>query len=156
MRVYTTVKSRTMDQNGILLAAESIGRFLESGMIRHRGGRQRKGEDSAVPQLALHPDLATMRVHDVLGNGKPQAGTTRLPRARLIHPVEALEDASLVLGGNPRAEVLHKELHPLVPLLRHAMTSPQTEASTAAAIFGRILHQVAEYLLQRVRIGHDD
>jgi len=51
-----------------------------------------------------------MRLHHVTRDGETKAGAAGLPGAGLVDPVEALEDAIEVLGGNAGAEVANAEL----------------------------------------------
>ena len=50
-----------------------------------------------------------MGQHDVFGDRQSQPGSSGFARARLVHPVEALEQARQVLGGNAGTEILHIE-----------------------------------------------
>jgi hypothetical protein len=65
-----------------------------------------------VPGAALHPNLAALRLDDMLDDGEPEAGAALLARPRLVHPVEALENPRLGLRGQPRAVVTHADLDP--------------------------------------------
>ena len=52
-----------------------------------------------------------MGLHHVTRDGEAEAGAAGLPGAGLVDPVEAFEDATEVLGGNPWAKVADAELN---------------------------------------------
>lgn len=53
--------------------------------------------------LALHLDAAMMRFHDPGANSEPQPGALFRMGPGVIRPVEAVEDALLILTGNADA-----------------------------------------------------
>ncbi len=60
-------------------------------------------------EFAFGADGAAVGQHDVLGNGKAEAGAPGLAGAGFVDAIEALEQAREVLRGNASAEVLDKE-----------------------------------------------
>src|SRR5579859_5461172 len=81
-------------------------------------GREGEKEGGPFAQLALHPDFATMRLHDVFDNRKPEASPSLVPGTRLIHSIKPLKNTIESLPRNARAIVPHKDLNfPAVNLL---------------------------------------
>ena len=78
-------------------------------MLRELCGRQRERESAAVVEFAFGADGATVGAHDVLGDGKAEAGAPGFARARFVDAVETLEEARQVLGGNTGAVVANVE-----------------------------------------------
>ncbi len=81
------------------------------GGLRSRRQWQREMEAGALAEFAFSPDAAAVSLHNVLDDGKAEAGAAGFARARLVNAVEALKDALQVLGGDAGAEVLNGELH---------------------------------------------
>src|SRR5213083_1564729 len=86
-----------------------------------------------------------MSQHNVLGNSEAQAGSSRLPGPRLVDSVETLEQAWQVLGRNAGTEILHVKLH-----AAWGRPRSQHNSSPSGSILERILHQVGEYLMDRL------
>src|SRR5437879_12902752 len=82
-----------------------------------------------------------MSQHNVLGNGEPQAGPSRLPRPGLIHAIKTLEKTRQVLRRDAGNEILHVKLHA-------AGERPRSQhyPATGGSILERIFHQVGEHL----------
>src|SRR5690606_19420128 len=72
---------------------------------------QRDPKARALPQLARHPDAATVRLDQVLDDGETKAGAAEIARAPLVHPVEALEHTTEVLLRDSGPIVFHAQLH---------------------------------------------
>src|SRR5713101_8077828 len=90
----------------------STSRKNPGKIFRHRLNlRQGEEKTGALAQLALYPDFAAVRLHDVFDDGEAEAGAARLARARAVHAVKSLEDAVLRLGGNSWAVALDPELN---------------------------------------------
>src|SRR5689334_8509911 len=87
---------------------------------------------------------------DVLHNCQSQPCTARLSRSRLVHPVEALEQAWQVFGRNSSSEVSYEELH-------HATVHPRSKLhlSPSWRVLDGIVHQIYEYLMNRIPVGLD-
>src|SRR4029077_17775776 len=58
-------------------------------------------ECRSLVEAALHSDRPAVRRYQVLHDGKAQAGATQFAGARLVHAIEALEEARQLLGGDP-------------------------------------------------------
>ena len=59
------------------------------------------------PGWDIDGDLSAVGLGDVLDDGQPEARAAQLAAARLVHAVEALEEARQVLGGDAAALVAH-------------------------------------------------
>src|SRR5690606_27197049 len=75
-----------------------------------RPGRQRQRERRALALPGLDPALAVVVGGDVADDGEPEPGAAGLPAAGPVDPVEALEDALEVAGGDAGAVVAHGDL----------------------------------------------
>ena len=60
-----------------------------------------------MTRLALQLDLTLHGTDQVLDDGQPQAGSAKLTAARLVDPVETLEDALAIRGRNSEPRVPH-------------------------------------------------
>src|SRR5207244_10850159 len=86
-----------------------------------------------------------MSQHNVLGTSEAPAGPSRLPRPGLIDPIKTLEKARQVLGRDAGPEILHGKLH-----AAWGRPRSQHNSSPSGSILERILHQVGEYLMDRL------
>ena len=59
------------------------------------------------PRRRFHPDAAAVHLDNLLGDGKSEAGTALGLGVGVVHLVELLEDARLLLRGNARPRVGH-------------------------------------------------
>src|SRR4051812_15847197 len=102
------------------------------------GGGQTEEECAALSHLALHPDLAAVRLDDVLGNeqAEPQPSTVVAAALR-----EALEDRGQLVGGNPLTAVGHRE--PDVIAMRF---DPQRNSAALGGEFQSIAEEVRQHL----------
>src|ERR1700751_247108 len=66
-------------------------------------------EDGTGAEGAFDVDPAVMLLDDPLGNGESEAGATQVAAACFVHAVEPLEDAGLILFGDPQAVVAHAD-----------------------------------------------
>src|SRR5665213_3555510 len=73
--------------------------------------RQGYHKVAAGIQLAFGPNGPTLGFDHMSRDRQPQSRSARLPRPRLIHPVEPLEDAMQMLRRDALPEVPHTELH---------------------------------------------
>src|SRR5713226_1446693 len=94
--------------------------------------RQREPEGRPLPYLARDPDLATMHLHELLGQREPEARALNLPALVAAHLPELLEDGLLVLWRDPDAGVGDRDfdrpvgepgLHPDPPPFRRELHS---------------------------------
>src|SRR2546430_14655099 len=96
-------------------------------------------------------------------NGEAQAGAAGLPGARLVDPVEALEDAVEVFGGDAGAEVADAELDGAagakgaagVRYLAGAHQDSAVRLVAGLAVLDAIFDEVAEDLEDGVGVGDD-
>src|SRR5260370_28821926 len=63
--------------------------------------RQQKRKGTAPPRLAIHPNLAAMRLHQPLGDRQAKAHAGR----GAVHAHEILENLLVMFGGDPRAGI---------------------------------------------------
>src|SRR6266550_7733817 len=62
-------------------------------------------ESRSLSELAFDPHRTAVVLGHVLHDRQAESGPARVPRPRSIDPVEALEDAPLVAGGDPDPRV---------------------------------------------------
>ena len=92
-----------------------------------------------------------MRLDDRSGDRQPQPRAAGRPVARLLPPVEALEDVRQVLPRDPGAGILQPDGSP--PIRRKDAPA----LFSARGVFERILGQVGDHLLERLRVSrHSD
>src|SRR5919201_871610 len=72
------------------------------------GPRQHQGEGAAIAAVALHVDVPAVRLHDVLDDGKAEAGALALPREPVVDSIELLEDPFVLRGLDTLAVVLDR------------------------------------------------
>ena len=75
---------------GLIPPCGTATRFMGGAHLRLW---QREEKRRALAQLAFHPDLAAVVLHDVFDDGQTQTRAALLARPRLVHPVKPLEDA---------------------------------------------------------------
>jgi hypothetical protein len=92
--------------------AERQGR--PGGLRRRAAEGMREDERGPGARLALEPHLAAVRLDHVLDDRQAEARAPLLARARLVHPVEPLEDPLLGFLRDARAVVGHDDLDPAV------------------------------------------
>src|SRR5712675_1323892 len=110
----------------------------------------------AAANLAVDPDAATVDFHDVLGDGKAEAGTAEFAGARSVHTVKALENAGLIRFGNADAGVRNGKndlaiarfsaddnLAPRQRVLQSSVDEILQDFSEPAAVAGNIRHAAA-------------
>ena len=84
-------------------------------------------------------------------DGKSKAGAALLARAGFVHAVKPFENSFEGFEGYAGTVVLDKDLD----LPSFNGPAPHGHGAVAAAVFDGIVHEVAEHLLQTVRIGAD-
>src|ERR1043166_3390594 len=112
-----------------------------------RRGRDLEAERAPLPHAALHPHRAVVERHRVLHNREPEPGAALLARARLVDPVEALEHAREVGGGDAGPGVAH--LAPRAPV---ALAHGHGDLA-ALGVLDRVVEEVREHLHQAHAIG---
>src|SRR5437773_9082270 len=78
---------------------------------RGRGPWQANEKRGPLPQPAGGLDAAAHRLHQMLDNGQAEAGSAQFAGARLIHAVEALEDARQVTFRDADAVIRDFQAH---------------------------------------------
>src|SRR5271166_2369108 len=109
--------------------------------------RQREVERGAVVQFTFRLDRSAMRPHDVLGDRQSQPRAARLPRASLVHSVEALEQPWQVFAWDSRSKVAHIKLHAIF-----RFTRPDQDLAAGLAVLHGIIDQVAEHLVNSIPV----
>src|SRR5208282_711438 len=84
-----------------------------AGRSRLNGTARRKGEKEggSFSKIAFHPDFAAMRLDDMFDDRKPEAGSSLIPRTRLVHAVKPLKNTVERLRRNAWAIVPHIDLN---------------------------------------------
>src|SRR5215471_2037249 len=98
-------------------------------------------------QLALCLNGAAMSSHDVLGDCEAQTSAARFARARLVDPVEALEQPWQMLAGNSGAKIANVKLNAIL-----CFAGADQDPASILAIFHSVIDQVAEHLMNCVAI----
>src|SRR2546428_12893154 len=93
-----------------------------------------------------------MGLHDVLDDRESEPRPSERPRARLLHPEEALGEARKVLRWNPATRVRDVDLdHARVrPTPR---TNGYDDPAAGWRVFDGVVDQVDQHLLQAVGVG---
>ena len=91
-----------------------------------------------------------MQLHDGLDDSEAEAGSAGFAAARLVHPVEALENPLDMPGGNAAAVVDDRQ-HRFVAL------AEQLDADFAllAAVLDRVVDQIDDRLFNQLRVDAD-
>ncbi len=123
------------------------GRLLRQGYIGVKTAKKRsnyggfclgegENEGASGVQLTFGADGSALGLHHILGNGEAETGAAGLPGAGFVDPVEALEDAVEVFGGNSLAKVADAELDGVDGLgdLAGADDDPAMELVAGAAV----------------------
>src|SRR3954451_12418639 len=115
-----------------------VGRRAWASVLSPDGEREREGR--ARLGARAHVERAAMRLCDRAGDEEtePRAG---LGCARHVHPAELLEDATLLVAGDARACVTHRDAHRAVRRRRRDAHLPALRR-----VLDGVLDQVAEYL----------
>src|SRR5437870_878721 len=71
------------------------------------GTAQDDSKQGASSLFTFHFDATAVGFDGPSGDGQAEADTAGVPRAGVVHAVEALEDPLAMRGGNPRARVPH-------------------------------------------------
>src|SRR5262249_14120332 len=108
-----------------------------------------EGERGAAPQLALHPDAPTMRLHNRTADVEAKSSALRAARGRAIHTLEALEDALLLAQWDALAKVCHMDDHVAIGDLA---THPDT-LLPLGRVLDRVVEQVHQHLLDALTVG---
>jgi len=68
-----------------------------------------QSESASPPELAFHGNPASMGFHDVFHNRKTEPGPTQLSAPGLVHTVEALKEALLMLLRDAAALIANSD-----------------------------------------------
>ena len=95
-------------------------------------------------------DGSLIKVHDVLHNGQPKAGSALFPAASLVHPVKPFENPVQAFLRNPHSVIPYPDYHAAALL-------PDINPHLAARmiVLDRIAQQVGEKFLHLLYIGPD-
>ena len=73
-------------------------------------GSENDGDSRALSRLAVQVNVRMVQLCAVLHDGQPQARTAHGSAAALIHAVEALEDALLLIRRDADPRILHCDM----------------------------------------------
>ena len=113
----------TFCAGGVTIPSPTSTDFLpyppKASIVAHSPIRQRQEdrERRALAGFAVHLDRAGVGFDDPLADGEPEARALFRMRARIVRPVETLEDVRLILWGN--ADPLIGDRQPGGPVLGH-------------------------------------
>ena len=68
-------------------------------------------EETALSKYALDANSSTVSVGNVLDDGQPKSGASKLAAPGLVHPVKPLEQAREMILGNPATLVFDADHH---------------------------------------------
>ena len=105
---------------------------------------QAQHERGSLPGLGSRPDLALMRLHDLVDDGQPQPGTA------FEIGLEGLEDLFDLLRAHARSGIGKPDL----PIVAQGFDADGERASAFFHGADRILAEIPEYLFDLVAIGH--
>ena len=116
--------------------------------------RECKGESGtfAFP-LAAHGNSPAVQLHELLGEGEPQAGTFLLSRVGRIHLLELAENAFLILGRNADARVADLHLQQLFAVFPAHFGCTDANFAAFRGKLDSVTQQVVEDLLKFSLIG---
>ena len=101
-------------------------------------------------EFAFGADEATVRQHNVFGDGEAEAGASGLARAGFIDAIEALEEAGEMFRGNACAEILDEKFYGT-----RSGTSTENDSSARCAVFQGIVYQIGKNLVNSFAIGEN-
>ena len=119
-------------------------------MRKCNGIREPEAERGAAPERALHFQAGAMELHDALRDRQAEPGV-RIPSMRVSGPVEVVEDAGKMLGGDARSTVGDRHPH-RVPI----GCDQDPDRSAVRRMRERVVDQVLEHALDEgdVRLDH--
>src|SRR2546430_10016538 len=150
-RWATSLSSATNTLKALLSPAFASGMPELQGFDAFRGERDREVERRAMPDRALHPDLASVHLHDLLNDREAKASPgNRLRRAAAYAP-EALEHVADLLGRDADAGVGHAHQGvAAIDATRHG------DYAAFRRVLDGVVDQVADHLDQPVAIARHD
>src|SRR6185295_11386666 len=122
--------------------------LLSAGGSRSPYG-DREIELAAGAESAVDPDFAGVKLNEMLGDRKPQAGAEGLLRGALTS-IELLEDLVQLMGTNAASGIGNTDAHhTFLGECRHL----QTDLAALRRKFDRIADQVGQHLVQLVAVA---
>ena len=113
------------------------------------GKGKTEGEGRAAVYFTFYVDFTAVHFYDKLDDGKTQAGAAGTSAARLVHPVEAVEDEGKILGGDAKTGIFNRNERVLI--IRPAS---ERNLSAVGCIFNTVFNKVEQDLLKPVAVGH--
>jgi len=97
--------------------------------------RQFDEERAALPGLALHPGATSVGFGNAANDGEAEADPSGLAALSpwLSNTGEFLEQATLILGGNPGSAISHFDAHTAAPIRR-----PHHDGPAGIRVFDRV------------------
>jgi hypothetical protein len=133
-----------MSRHGAPDDQDSIKRPDRSGYCRQCEAKSR----ALVWTVGLGPDLAPHRLDQGFGDREANAAPAERAAARLLDPIEALEDVRQMLSGDADTRVAHNELDRMLP-----SADDELDRAGGRRVPQRVGEQITEYLLCAVPIG---
>src|ERR1700680_2185504 len=145
-RILATRTSHCGSQHASLMGS-GVGGNGQAGLK----AVQSQNERSSLPRLGSRPNLAAMRLHNLIDNGQPEPG------AALEIRLKGLEDFFNLLRAHPRSGVRESDL----PVFSQGFDSHRKHASALCALDAlcafhgahRILTEIPKHLFELVAIG---
>src|SRR5450756_2054468 len=138
-----------------MVSAKSVfsetARFAESEVKRTRSGEWQMDPESApLAESALHGDAAPVSLSDVLDDRQTEPGAAEVAAARLVDPIEALEEPGQVLARHADTVVAHADVD-LAPddLCRHL------DHTACGTVLDRVVDEIHHGLLEQRRVDGD-
>ena len=114
-----------------------VKRLCLSTGLSGRFDRQADRDDRAGIHHTCNLDGATMSGYDGLADGKTKPGASRIPAARLVAPIESIEDIGQSLGWNSRSIILDVQLRD-----RSLPSQPGSHLRAGRAMLDRIQDEI--------------
>src|SRR4029078_8351499 len=105
------------------------------------------GYFGTAPHGARRTHRSTVRLHEMLHDGKAEACPSDLARASRIHPIESLEDARQVLARNSNARIAHAQDDARLLAAREDGNAPRLRIPNG------VLHEVLQNLTERCGVS---
>src|SRR5262245_16146915 len=118
--------------------------------IGRRSEREFNAEGAAVTGRTGSLDAAMVRGANGFSDGKAEARTAQLARARLIHAIESFENTRQGVRGNSDAVVGYLEQRLLI-----ARAHSQIHRSSCGCVLDSVIEEVHDHLLHAGAIAFD-
>jgi len=103
-----------------------------------------------VGELTLGADGAAVCEHDVLGDGKAEAGASGLAGPGFIDAIEAFEQARKMFGGDAGTEILDEKFDSVRNRAR-----AKDDSSAGSSVLQGIVDQVGKDLMDGFAVGEN-